>query len=42
MVAEKSKPILIGGASVCLADTGILLYLNMGGGSDGGPGGRLR
>ena len=38
MDSEKSKPILIGVAVVCLAGAGILLYLNMGSGSDGGSG----
>jgi DNA-directed RNA polymerase subunit RPC12/RpoP len=38
MDTEKSKPILIGLAVVCLAGAGILLYVNMGGSSGGGSG----
>ncbi len=36
MDAEKSKPILIGVAVVCLVGAGVLLYINMGGGGAGG------
>jgi len=36
MDAEKSKPILIGVAVVCLVGAGIMLYINFGGGGGGG------